>query len=72
MTTCNTPAPRVSPQQSAYYMDGLTRLGLVLQDEKLLARATLDIERVLADPNGFSNHPHGSNPPEGWPRNVCV
>ena len=41
--------------------------GLVLQDPTLMARSKLDIEHVLADPNGFSNHPHGSSPPEGWP-----
>jgi hypothetical protein len=50
--------------------EGLTRLGLVLQDHTLLARAKADIEGVLADPNAFSNHPHGTSPPEGWPRNV--
>lgn len=56
-------------EQSAYWIDGMTRLGLVLDEPTLLARTKADISYVIENAQ-FTNHPHGTNPPEGWPRNV--
>jgi hypothetical protein len=46
---------------------GMTRLGLVLHDEKLTARSTADIQAVIK--GGFFGEPGGGGP-EGWPRSV--
>lgn len=48
-------------------MDGITRLGLVLQEPRLLARAKRDIESVMENVHNFDN---SAGAPEGWPRNV--
>jgi hypothetical protein len=56
-------------EQAAYWIDGMTRLGLVLNEPTLLERVKADISYVIENAQ-FTNHPHGSNPPEGWPRNV--
>ena len=53
-------------EQSAYWIDGMTRLGLVLNDSRLLARVEEDITGVIAG-NAFGE-PGGG--PEGWPRSV--
>ena len=42
-------------EDSAYWIDGMTRLGLVLHDDDLLARVKQDFENVLAHPFNFHN-----------------
>lgn len=54
-------------EQSAYWIDGMTRLGLVLNDSRLLARVEEDINGVIAG-NAFGEPCCGG--PEGWPRSV--
>ena len=48
-------------EQSAYWMDGMTRLGLVLNDTVLKARTAKDITAVIK--GGVLNEPTGG--PEG-------
>ena len=58
--------PWTMAEQSAYWIDGMTRLGLVLNDTTLKARTAEDIEAVIK--RGVLNEPTGG--PEGWPRSV--
>ena len=58
--------PWTMAEQSAYWIDGMTRLGLVLNDTTLKARTAEDIESVIK--GGVLNEPTGG--PEGWPRSV--
>lgn len=58
--------PWTMAEQSAYWMDGMTRLGLVLNDSALKARTAEDITAVIE--GGVLSEPHGG--PEGWPRSV--
>ena len=58
--------PWTMAEQSAYWMDGMTRLGLVLNDTALKARTAEDIVAVIE--GGVLNEPTGG--PEGWPRSV--
>jgi hypothetical protein len=58
--------PWTMAEQSAYWIDGMTRLGLVLNDSTLKARTAEDIEAVVR--GGVLNEPTGG--PEGWPRSV--
>lgn len=58
--------PWTMAEQSAYWIDGMTRLGLVLNDSVLKARTAEDIEAVIQ--GGVLNEPAGG--PEGWPRSV--
>ena len=37
-------------EDSAYWIDGMTRLGLVLHDAELLARVKEDYDFILANP----------------------
>ena len=62
-------------EDSAYWIDGMTRLGLVLHDETLQARTKEDIDAVLANPIYFHNtwkneHDLGRGSAEGWVRSV--
>eukprot|EP00663_Eupelagonemidae_sp_cell21sb_P005632 gene5631-biopygen9337 len=50
-------------------MDGMTRLGLVLRDDTLLARVRADYEAVFADPWAFHNTYPG-DAVEGWVRSI--
>jgi hypothetical protein len=56
-------------EDSAYYIDGITRLGLVLQDEQLLARAKSDFDWVMANPSAF-NATFKGDIIEGWVRSI--
>jgi hypothetical protein len=58
--------PWTMAEQSAYWMDGMTRLGLVLNDSALKARTAEDITAVIE--GGVLSEPQGG--PEGWPRSV--
>eukprot|EP00040_Diaphanoeca_grandis_P039116 m.258178 g.258178 ORF g.258178 m.258178 type:complete len:667 (-) comp36246_c0_seq1:227-2227(-) len=60
-------APWPMDEQSAYWIDGMTRLGLVLNDPTLKARTAEDIAAVIK--NDFFGEPGGGGP-EGWPRSV--
>ena len=54
-------SPWTMAEQSAYWMDGMTRLGLVLNDTALKARTAEDITAVIK--GGVLNEPTGG--PEG-------
>lgn len=56
-------------EDSAYYIDGLTRLGLVLQDDILLSRVKEDYEWVMAHPDNF-NATYRGDIVEGWIRSI--
>jgi hypothetical protein len=56
-------------EDSAYYMDGLTRLGLVLNDSNLIARAKADYDYVMANPTNFNASFRGDII-EGWVRSI--
>ena len=56
-------------EDSAYYIDGITRLGLVLGDEVLLARAKADFDYVMANPVNF-NASFKGDIIEGWVRSI--
>ncbi len=64
-------------EQKAYWVDGATRLAVVLQDEKLLAQATRPIEYTLAHlgDNGYLG-PDFFEEPKGdfhrWPQNLFL
>ena len=56
-------------EDSAYWIDGMTRLGLVLGDAELVARGGADVRAVIADPWRFHNtFPHDAV--EGWVRSI--
>ena len=56
-------------EDSAYWIDGMTRLGLVLGDAELVARGGADINAVIGDPWRFHNtFPH--DVVEGWVRSI--
>ena len=62
-------------EDSAYWIDGMTRLGFVLQDATLQNRTAEDIAAVLANPIYFHNtwtdaHDLSSGSAEGWVRSV--
>jgi len=59
-------SPWTMAEQSAYWMDGMTRLGLVLNSSALKARTAEDITAIVE--GGVLNEPTGG--PEGWPRSV--
>ena len=53
---CSTTRARAGGgQDAAYWIDGMTRLGLVLHDATLLARVKKDYDFVLAHPYQFHN-----------------
>ena len=56
-------------EDSAYWIDGLTRLGLVLGDAVLLARVKADYEAVLRNPWNFHNL-WPQDAVEGWVRSI--
>jgi len=62
-------------EQRAYWIDGATRLALVLKDEKLLAQTRVAIDYTLnhASPRGYLG-PYNFAEPKGnfhrWPQNV--
>jgi hypothetical protein len=56
-------------EDSAYWIDGMTRLGLVLHDQTLLARVKQDFDFVLDHPYNFHNVWH-SDTVEGWVRSI--
>jgi hypothetical protein len=58
--------PWTMAEQSAYWIDGMTRLGLVLNDTALKARTAQDIGAIID--GGVLREPTGG--PEGWPRSV--
>lgn len=62
-------------EDSAYWIDGMVRLGLVLNDTTLVARASQDYAATLANPISFHNtwksaHDLSSGSAEGWVRSV--
>jgi hypothetical protein len=62
-------------EDSAYWIDGLTRLGAVLNDSALKARVLADYTSVLENPIGFHNtwetaHNLRSGSAEGWVRSI--
>eukprot|EP00035_Acanthoeca_spectabilis_P029756 m.475363 g.475363 ORF g.475363 m.475363 type:complete len:782 (-) comp38181_c0_seq1:62-2407(-) len=62
-------------EDSAYWIDGMTRLGAVLHDDTLMARVKEDIDAVLANPIYFHNtwsdeHDLSAGSAEGWVRSV--
>lgn len=62
-------------QDSAYWIDGMTRLGAVLHDSTLTARVREDIEAVIANPDWFNatwtkGKSDGGNEAEGWVRSI--
>jgi hypothetical protein len=56
-------------EDSAYWIDGMTRLGLVLHDEELLARVKEDYEYVMSHPFNFHNT-WKLDAVEGWVRSI--
>eukprot|EP00937_MAST-01D_sp_MAST-1D-sp2_P001217 g1217.t1 len=56
-------------EDSAYWIDGMARLGLVLHDDELIARAGADIAAVVRDPWRFHNTWKG-DAVEGWVRAI--
>eukprot|EP00912_Choanoflagellata_sp_UC4_P000085 UC4_evm3s59 len=56
-------------EDSAYWIDGVTRLGFVLRRNDLLKRASEDVEYVIANPYNFHNTFPG-DVVEGWVRSV--
>jgi hypothetical protein len=56
-------------EDSAYYIDGVARLGLVMQDEALLQRAKEDFDYVIANPQNF-NATFKGDVVEGWVRSI--
>ena len=61
--------PNLGLQDSAYWIDGMARLGLVLGDKELLARVKADFDNVLAHPFNFHNTYKG-DVVEGWVRSI--
>jgi hypothetical protein len=62
-------------EDSAYWIDGMTRLGAVLHDAVLIARVKEDYEAVMANPDYFNatwtkGKSDGGNEAEGWVRSV--
>jgi hypothetical protein len=56
-------------EDSAYWIDGMTRLGLVLHDNELIERVKQDFDHVLANPSNFHNTFKG-DVIEGWVRSI--
>ena len=56
-------------EDSAYWIDGIARLGLILHDDSLVARAKADFDHVLAHPFDFHNTFPG-DAVEGWVRSI--
>ena len=62
-------------EQKAYWLDGATRLAIVLQDEKLMAltRASIDYTLTHPDTDGYLGPKNFESPKEDfhrWPQNV--
>ena len=56
-------------EDSAYWIDGMTRLGLILHDPTLLARVKLDFDHTIKNPWNFHNTFPG-DAVEGWVRSI--
>eukprot|EP00040_Diaphanoeca_grandis_P000149 m.14498 g.14498 ORF g.14498 m.14498 type:complete len:723 (-) comp10170_c0_seq1:354-2522(-) len=56
-------------EDSAYWIDGMARLGFVLQDDVLINRAKADIESVMEHPYRFHNT-FPTDVVEGWVRSI--
>eukprot|EP00041_Stephanoeca_diplocostata_P022479 m.537174 g.537174 ORF g.537174 m.537174 type:complete len:729 (-) comp22073_c0_seq14:544-2730(-) len=56
-------------EDSAYWIDGMTRLSLVLKDATLLDRVKRDVEFVVHNPDNFHNTWQG-DVVEGWVRSI--
>lgn len=62
-------------EDSAYWIDGMTRMGLVLNDSVLVERVIEDFRNVVKNPINFHNtwinsHNLGRGSAEGWVRSV--
>jgi hypothetical protein len=62
-------------EDSAYWIDGMTRMSQVLNDTKLLKRVAADYAAVMRSPIDFHNtwknaHDLGSGSAEGWVRSI--
>ena len=56
-------------EDSAYFMDGIARLGLVMQDQYLIGRAKADFDYVMSHPENF-NATFQGDVVEGWVRSI--
>lgn len=56
-------------EDSAYWIDGMTRLGLVLHDKELLSRVKEDFQYVIKNPFNFHNT-WKNDVVEGWVRSI--
>eukprot|EP00040_Diaphanoeca_grandis_P010510 m.53816 g.53816 ORF g.53816 m.53816 type:complete len:675 (-) comp21826_c0_seq1:383-2407(-) len=62
-------------EDSAYWIDGMTRLGIVLNDSVLIQRVAEDFNAVIANPDWFNatwtkGNSDGGNEAEGWVRSI--